>query len=111
MRGLSREEYNTILDEIEKNHSFGACDESGECKNIKYVDTVYDSRDKQHWVFKCRGVQKMIFNTNHFPLPHMIPKNWKFDNLFDWIMAYLKNEWKPSKSYFKTIEPYLEASN
>jgi hypothetical protein len=95
---------------LKKNHSFGYWDESGSCKNIKYVDTIYDSRDKQHWLIKFRGVAKMAFSTNHFSLPHMIPENWKFDNLFDWIMAYLNNKWIPSKSYFKTIEPHFRDS-
>ena len=81
--------------------------------NIKYIDSCYDSRLGDFWVVKFRGMgTTFVFSTNHFsPVFNPKPEGFKFDCLYDWIMAFLKGDWQPSNTYFKQIEQHQEKHN
>lgn len=72
-----------LLDE----HGFG----------IKYVDCSYDSRDGLIWLIKFREYNGTVALT---ATNHEFDKKFKFNDLYDWAMAYLKGEWKPSKEFY-----------
>lgn len=86
----------------EEKEKFPKMNEYGLC--IKYVDCTYDSRESDVWVVKLRGMGNDIaFSTNHFTGINPAPKYFKFGNLYDWIMAYLKGEWH-NNNILKTME-------
>ena len=102
MRGLTTEEYQQIVDTVNTYHRFGhylkkenRLQKNGEDfhMNIKYIDTCYDTRDNSIWLIKFRGFGKDLrFSVNHFA-GFDKPDYFKFDSLFDWVMAFLKGEW------------------
>jgi hypothetical protein len=49
-----------------------------------------------------RGFGEYQFRSNLFAEVEF-PKNWEYDNLFDWIMAWLKEEWIPNSEQEKWI--------
>jgi len=65
--------------------------------NIKYIDTIYDSRFGDIWSVSFRGLgTNVCFNTNtDLELP--------YETLSNWIMAYLTNEWIPTPKEEKSI--------
>lgn len=99
MRGLTLEELNTILQFIEKHHKFGGYIPQREriverSLHIKYIDFSFDMRDNQIWSVNFRSVW---FRTNVFNAINPPPKGFPYDNLFDWIMGYLSEEWYDEK--------------
>jgi hypothetical protein len=110
-KGVKPQQIITIYDFIQKYHRFALClndVEVIEMKklypnigehgfNIKYIDTVYDSRFSNIWSVSFRGLGcDVCFNTNtDLKLP--------YENLFDWIMDYLKGDWKPSNEQYESM--------
>lgn len=82
-------------DKVEAQKLYPNLDEYG--FNIKYIDSCYDSRFKDVWSVSFRGMgHKVIFHTNtDLELP--------YDTLFDWVMAYLKKDWKPTEEEYKSL--------
>lgn len=68
---------------------------------IKYIDSIYDSRDKTFWHIAFRkGNWGIQFSTNHWVnTSEKKPKDWKYDNLYDLCMDYLKGEFVPTESF------------
>lgn len=67
---------------------------------IKYIDSCYDSRDASLWSISFRqGSDGVNFRTNHFAMNDK-PFGWKYDNLYDLCMAYLKGEFKPKAEFY-----------
>lgn len=111
MRGMTPAEFVEMINFIQKYHAFALCMHStdvAEMKklypkmdeygyNIKYTDSCYDSRGSDFWSVSFRGMgNDVCFHTNtNLPLP--------YNSLFDWVMAFLKKEWVPSKDEFKSI--------
>ena len=111
MKGIKIDKFAELTNFIQKYHKFALClpkedfseltkvypkmDEYG--FNIKYVDSIYDSRDSCFWHISFRGIgNNLCFHTNtNLPV--------KYDNLYDWIMAYLTGEWKPTKEELKSL--------
>ena len=102
MKGMTIEQYKEMLDFIQKFHRFGYVKDKDRIKikgedfqlHIKYVDSCYDSRFSEIWLVKFRGFgNDLCFATNHFAGSNAAPDYFKFDNLFDWVMAFLKGEW------------------
>lgn len=112
MKGIQINQLPELLSFIQENHRFALwCSEEevtekkkkfpkmdeynlrhGKC--IKYVDMCYDSRDGSVWMVKLRGIGgAYIFSTNHFSMINKKPEHFKFESLFDWIMAFLKCDW------------------
>ena len=112
MRGMTTNELSIVLSFIQEHHSFAlwkdeesvaetkkqypnmddGMAEHGMC--IKYVDMCYDSRDASVWNIKFRGIgNDFLFSVNHFSMLNEKPEHFKFDSLFDWVMAYLRCEW------------------
>jgi hypothetical protein len=63
--------------------------------NIKYVDAILDTRTNDVWSVTFRGFEKLCFATNSFI--NIKPKNFPFTTLYDWVMAFLKEEWRDEK--------------
>ena len=108
MKGLTSDQFKEIVDFAQKHHSFAKWISNEELEevrkefpkmkefgfNIKYIESSYDSRDSTFWSVKFRSFGKsIIFSTNHFNTLNPEPKGFSFNNLYDWIMAYLKCEW------------------
>lgn len=117
MKGLTLEQLNEVINFAQKHHKFALWktdEEREETKrnfpsihspahgmNIKYIDFTYDSRDATFWVIKFRQVTNGVaFSTNHFSSMLPVPKGWKYDNLYDLCMAYLKGEFKPKEEFY-----------
>jgi hypothetical protein len=110
MKGMSIEQYVEVVKFVQKHHKFAKWISDEERKqeielypnlsehgfNIKYIDSCYDSRGFDIWSVKFRGFGGIRFHTNF--LTALSPKKdfdkIPFDNLFDWVMAYLKGEWE-----------------
>lgn len=108
MKGLTPQQYIEVLDFIQKYHNFAHCpsdeftDKAKELYpnieeygfNIKYIDSIYDTRFGDIWSISFRGFKYIRFSTNHFnELLNPKPNSFKFDSLYDWVMAYLKGDW------------------
>lgn len=98
MKGLTPAQLIEITEFIQKHHKFGYVREEdryngelGYC--IKYIDACYDSRYGDYWVVSLRGSGMIRFTTNAFVLGDK-PKDFPFHSLFEWIMAFLRYEWK-----------------
>ncbi len=98
MKGLTSLEYIEIVNFIQKYHAFGNISidrseypEMGKYGyNIKYIDMCYDTRTSCIWSISFRGLShNESFRTND-------PKEVSYDTLFNWVMAYLKGEYKPT---------------
>ena len=111
MKGMKSNEFAMVQDFVQKYHKFARCasdaehaeaqklypkmDEYG--KNIKYIDSVYDTRFADVWSVSFRGMGHNVnFNTN-------TELNLPFESLFDWIKAYLTYEWVPTEEELKAI--------
>ena len=114
MKGMSITQYAEVVKFAQEHHAFAMWSSDEEKKerqkkypkldeygfNIKYIDSVYDSRTSDVWVVKFRsGGTGYRFSTNHFAMREK-PKHWKYDNLFDLCMAYLKGEFKPKEEFY-----------
>ena len=65
--------------------------------NIKYIDSIYDSRDASFWHISFRGLgNNVCFHTN-------TDLSVEYDSLYDWILAYLTGDWKPTKEELESI--------
>ena len=97
MKGLTFEQYKEVVNFVQKHHKFGYVKEKNQIKkdwhlHIKYIDNCYDTRFNNIWSVSFRGLgQEINFRTNSLS-NKLIPMENKFDNLLDWIMAYLKGE-------------------
>ncbi len=61
--------------------------------NIKYIDSVYDSRDAKIWCVTFRmGSAGWRFSSNHWNALQPMPKEWRWKTLYDMCMAFLKGE-------------------
>jgi hypothetical protein len=123
MKGLTLDQYKEIVEFVQKYHKFALCptDEQTEERkkefpkmgeyglNIKYVDCVYDSRDATIWQIKFRqGRNGVCFSTNHWNAIKTPPKEWKYNNLYDLCMAYLKGEFIPKAEFY--VDVYSDAN-
>jgi hypothetical protein len=116
LKGLSLQQYCEIVEFVQQHHKFAKWlpDEEREAEkaafpkileygfNIKYIDCTYDSRQKDIWSVKFRGFTNICFSTNTFVSIDKkeidkIKKNFTYENLYDWIMAFLKGEWHNEK--------------
>lgn len=103
MKGISPEQYVEILKFVQDHCRFGYIPKSkyiNAPQMIKYVDCTYDSRFGDIWIITFRG-SNVTLATNHFNSLNPLPKDWKYENLYDWVMAYLKGEWEASKEFIK----------
>ena len=111
---MTLDQFKEVAEFMQKHHAFAhwlSTEEQAERKNqfpnmkqigfgIKYLDMCYDSRCHDVWMIKFRqGVDGVAFATNHFAGREM-PKGWKYDNLFDLSMAYLKGEFIPKEEFY-----------
>jgi len=110
MKAITPEEFCEILAFVQKYHRFAnyLSDEDYEQMkkdyhnmakwkqyglNIKYVDSVYDSRDNTIWLVKFRfGRNGYEFSANHFGVFREKPKGWRWNTLYDMCMGFLKGE-------------------
>ncbi len=70
-------------------------------KEVEQFNSIYDTRDGVIWLISFRGMGRHVrFATNSvisaFAKEELL-KAVPFDNLYDWVMAYLKREWKITK--------------
>jgi len=119
MQGMNLGEYVVMMEFLQKYHAFAYWPSDEEIKernkkffqmapsfgkhglNIKYIDCTYDTRDISIWAVTFRqGRYGIRLSCNHYT-EDTIPKNFRFESLYDWCMAYLKGEWKPTKREFE----------
>jgi hypothetical protein len=115
MRGLSNEEFKTIVDFVQEYHRFAhyvSVEEHEEILktypnmdrirfNIKYIDSCYDTRDMSIWSISFRrGGVSTRFTTNMYNGLNPPPKDFQYHTLFDLIMNYLKGNFKPTEEYY-----------
>ena len=114
MESMTLQQYFEIVDFVQKYHKFGYVGPNAivingqkHCLLIKYIDSVYDSRTNDVWSVTLRGLSpKITFASNHFNGINLPPKGFKYNNLYDWVMAYLKGEWND----FKIIEDMTKSN-
>ena len=111
MKGMSLEQFAEVTRFVQKYHKFGSWNRKRELEamaegvspeiaeyglNIKYVRCDYDTRFGAVW-----GVtfDRFRFATNFPYIESEMPKGWKYDNLYDLSMAYLKGEFKPGVEF------------
>ena len=99
MKGLTPVQLVEITEFIQKHHSFGYVREENQIKgnlgySIKYIDATYDSRQGDYWAISFRGFGKIVFTTNAYGFGER-PEGFTYDNLYDWIMAFLNYDWSP----------------
>lgn len=118
MNGMTFQQYGDILKFISKYHRFGRSNSFYEGKVeeaikegikpelakygrfIKYIDNCFDTRTMDVWSIEFRGMGNHIRFATNFPyIPSELPKDWKYDNLYDLSMAYLKGEFEPSEEF------------
>jgi len=123
MKGMNLGEYVVMMEFLQKYHRFALWLTDEQVKernkkffqmhgtfgshglNIKYVDCTYDSRDADIWAVTFRqGRYGVRLACNHYTALDTPPKNFKFSSLFEWSMAYLKGEWKPSKEFHVDLD-------
>lgn len=69
-------------------------------KEIEQFNSIYDTRDACVWLISFRGMGHNVrFATNTIGAltSEKVSDAVPFDNLYDWVMAYLKREWKITK--------------
>lgn len=121
MQGLTGEELKEVVQFVQDYHQFAGYRSDKELaelqktypkmdkygKNIKYVDTTYDTRDMSHWHVTFRqGRWGVSFSTNMFGMFGDAPKEWleKYKTFYGIIMAYLTGEIEPPESMFRDLE-------
>lgn len=105
MKGLTPNQLIEITEFIQKHHKFPYVQKKDQIDNnqgycIKYIDACYDSRQGDYWAITFRGLGKIIFSTNSFGIFEKKPEDFKFTNLYDWIMAFLNYKWKPNEKHY-----------
>lgn len=112
MKGMDAAELNMVLNFIQEHHKFAlwkSDEEAAKTKShyiymddnmaqygmcIKYVDTSYDTRDGKVWRIVLRGMgNDYAFSCNHFGIINPKPEYFRYESLFEWVMAYLRCEW------------------
>lgn len=104
MKGMTPAQLVQVVEFVQKHHCFGYVPKENlvtkYSHGIKYIDPVYDTRDQTFWCIGFRGMSGNItFRTNHFVL-QSTPKGWKYDNLFDLVMAWMKDEFVPKADFY-----------
>lgn len=115
MKGMSLEQFAEVTRFVQKYHGFAKANRFKDGKveeaisegispemaeyglNIKYVRCDYDTRFGDVWGITLDDVR---FATNHFNAFNKPPKQWKYDNIYDLAMAYLKGDFKPKKEFY-----------
>lgn len=118
MKGMTFQQYGDVLKLISKYHRFGSPNAFNKQKveeaieegispelakyglSIKYIDNCFDTRTMEVWSVEFRGMGNHIRFATNFPyIPSELPKDWKYDNIYDLTMAYLKGEFEPSEKF------------
>ncbi len=104
MKGLQPSQLEEIRAFVQEHHQFGYVPKAKLVTKysfgIKYIDACYDSRDQTYWCVSLRGMgNNVTFRTNQWALLGP-PKQWKYDNLYDLIMAYLKDEFIVREDFY-----------
>jgi len=115
MKGMTLEEYAEVVEFVQNHHPFAKSFHGGAREwrkrhfpklpaeygfGIKYIDNCYDSRDGKVWSITFRqGRHGVCFRCNHFNALNPPPKKWKYDNLYDLCMAWLKGEFREKAEF------------
>ena len=100
---VTAQEFAIVTEFVQKHHKFALYLDDAEASarklsfpkldrfgfNIKYIDSVYDSRDAKFWQVSFRGAVSSSFRDSETPKPF---------THFEWVMAYLRGEWVSKKS-------------
>ena len=117
LKGMSTKQFKEIQEFVQKHHHFAKWVSEEKRKkelelypnieehglNIKYIDSCYDTRGGDIWMITFRSFSKITFRTNQFVSINPAPKNFKYTNLYDWVIDYLKGEWK-DEEIIKTLK-------
>lgn len=113
IKSLTIEQHTEIVKFIQTYHKFAGCVSDEKYAeiiktypnmkryglNIKYIDSIYDTRDASVWMIKIRGLGgNYVFSSNHFA-GKTAPKTWKYDDLFNLIMDFLKGDFQPKAEF------------
>lgn len=117
MKGMTLEQYGEVLKFIAKYHKFAKFNSLYEGRmeqaiedgitpelakhghSIKYIRNCFDTRTMEVWSIEFGGFGNIRFATNFPWIPSEMPKGWKYDNLYDLTMAYLKGEFQPTEEF------------
>lgn len=112
---MTLEQFSEITNFVQKHHKFGGY--KGDKKiqeslddgispdvakygyGIKYVRCDYDTRFGDVWGITF---DRFRFATNHYNALSLPPKDWKYSNLYDLAMDFLKGEFKPGAEFLIT---------
>lgn len=110
MKGMTLDQFKEVTEFVQAHHAFaryggkekrleaGITPEVAEYGfGIKYVRCDYDTRFGDVWGVTLDNVR---FASNHFTALNPPPKGWKYDNLYDLTMAYLKGNFKPKEEFY-----------
>lgn len=100
MLGLTVEQYQSIVSFVNKHFASGKYykpedrTKNREFFRVVYIESSYDIRDSCIWNVRfVNGANYLMFATNIVtPLDNSIAL--PFNNLYDWIMAYLTGQWE-----------------
>lgn len=109
MEGMTMTEFTQIVEFVDSNHKFGFKPRSERIlttengfkhhHNINYVGSSYDTISEKIWYVKLIGAG---FNFR-FAINDELPENFPYTKLYDWVMAFLTGEWKPSVNMLAII--------
>lgn len=94
MKGLTLEEFTTLMNRIQSNHAFG----TRGTKWVKYAESSYDTRDGTFWKIWFPNNNNLTFSCNHF-VNKPVPDGWKYNSLFELINAYFDGEFEPTHDF------------
>lgn len=71
--------------------------------SFKYIDSCYDSRYSCVWSISFRGFRTITFTSNL--LSNYLDKDnsFAYTSLYEWVMAFLKGEWKEDDIHYNGI--------
>jgi hypothetical protein len=71
---------------------------------VKYLYSSYDNRTKSFFYIGLSGQfgeYKFYHNIWVMKTP---PKDWKYTNMYEWIIDFLEKKWEPSEEIYKLMQ-------
>lgn len=109
MKGMTMDQFGKVVEFIQEHHRFGRMPRSKRIlttdtglrhhHDIRYIDSTYDTMGFEIWVVRLKG---RGFD-HRFATNEEIAADVQYSNLFDWVMAFLNGEWKPSEDIREMI--------
>lgn len=114
MKGMTLDQYKEVVEFTQNYHGFargwdknrrseaiskGVKPKTAEYGyGIKYISCNYDTRDGKVWSITFDN--RIRLSANHFTALNPPPKGWKYDNIYELSMAFLKGNFVPKNEFF-----------